>query len=500
MGGYGRQARGCVPFYQMPIKIIPHGAAQEVTGTCHEIQVWKSGASKPRCRFLLDCGLFQGQRTEAAIKNASFNFQTADIDAVVLSHAHMDHVGRIPLLYKRGYRGPVFCTYATKDLSEVMLKDSGYIQEKDEEFFCKHLSKSMLKCDGPLYTQKDAEVCMRLFQGVNYLDWFTVCPGVRAQFLDAGHIIGAAMVVLEIEDEPASSTGLRGSGGRTRRVGFSGDLGRPLLPIIRDPSSMPPVETLICESTYGNRKHEDVAIAKIHLKEVIERTAKRGGKLIIPAFSLERTQEIVYDLHLLWDAREIPAVPIIIDSPLASRVTDIFMKHPECYDRTMFEDFLSRAHNPFQFSLVRYTESVEESKALNGTPGPMVIMAASGMCEAGRVRHHLKNEIENERNTILAVGYMAENTLGRRIVDKTVYEVRIFDEMYRKKAEIVSLDAYSGHADMIDLDSYVTRVEGLRTLILVHGEPHQMEPFAKRMSEKMRVEVTMPMREEEIVL
>ncbi len=462
------------------MKIIPHGAAQEVTGTCHEIQV--NGK-----RILLDCGLFQGHREESAKKNSEFTFNPADIDVVVLSHAHMDHVGRVPLLHKKGFRGPVMCTYATKDLAEVMMMDGGYIQEKDEEFFCKYLAKSMMQCEGPLYTQQDAIDCHKLFQGKNYTEWFDVTDGVKAQFLDAGHIIGAAMVVLEITEN-----------GQTRRLGFSADVGRSMLPIIRDPSAMPPVELLICESTYGNRKHEDIEHARTHLQDVIQRTAHRGGKVIIPAFSLERTQEIVYDLHLLWDAKEMPAIPIIIDSPLASKVTDIFMKHPECYDKEMFDQFLSRQHNPFQFSLVRYTESTDESKALNGTPGPMIIMAASGMCEAGRIRHHLKNEISDAKNTILAVGFMAENTLGRRVVDPTVSEVKIFDETYVKRAEIVSIDAYSGHADMVDLDKYVTAIEGVKKVILVHGELQQMQPFAERLKQKKGVEVLMPAREEVI--
>ncbi|PIR52981.1 MBL fold metallo-hydrolase [Candidatus Peregrinibacteria bacterium CG10_big_fil_rev_8_21_14_0_10_49_10] len=466
------------------MKIIPHGAAREVTGSCHEIQL-KSGK-----RVLLDCGLFQGHRKDAAEKNAEFSFDPKQIDAMVLSHAHADHVGRVPLLYKKGYRGKIHCTYATKDLADIMLQDSGYIQEKDEEFFCKHLADAMIPCDGPLYTQQDAIDCMEIFRGQNYGEWFTVCDGVRAQFLDAGHIVGAAMVLLEIEED-----------GVTRRLGFSGDLGRNMLPIIRDPADMPPVETLICESTYGNRKHEDIQTAKHALRQVILDTAKRGGKVLIPAFSLERTQEIVYDLHLLWDAKEIPPIPIIIDSPLATRVTDVFMKHPECYDKKMFEEFLARAHNPFQFSLVRYTESAEESKALNGTPGPLIIMAGSGMCEAGRIRHHLRNGIEDARNTVVAVGFMAENTLGRRLVDPEITDIKIFGEKLRKKAQTVYINAYSGHADCNDLDAFVEKVEGLQKVILVHGEEEQMTTFAARLSLALKgVEVLMPEREEEIVL
>ncbi|MBM3227337.1 MBL fold metallo-hydrolase [Candidatus Peribacteria bacterium] len=464
------------------MRIISHGAAREVTGSCHEIQI--NGK-----RILLDCGLFQGKRKEAAVKNSTFAFDPAkDIDAMILSHAHMDHVGRVPLLWKQGYRKPIHCTYATKDLAEVMLLDGGYIQEKDEEYFQKHLKDSMVTLDGALYTQKDAQECMQLFRGFNYGEWFPVVEGVRAQFLDAGHIVGSAMVVIEVTEN-----------GHTHRIGFSGDLGRKHLPIIRDPEAMPPVETLICESTYGNRTHDDISTAREKLRDIIVKTARRGGKVLIPAFSLERTQEIIYDLHLLWDSKQIPALPIIIDSPLAERVTGVFMKHPECYDKHIFDDFLSRAHNPFQFSLVRYTSTTDESKALNGTPGPMIIMAGSGMCEAGRIRHHLINELPDARNAIVTVGYMAENTLGRRIIDPTISEVKIFDELVAKKAEVIFIHAYSGHADMADLDTYVLPIQGLKRVVFVHGESAQMEPFAARLKAIHPELVThMPEKEEGI--
>ncbi len=463
------------------MKISPRGAALEVTGSCHELLFEDK-------RVLLDCGLFQGHRQEAAVKNATFDFDPKTVDAMILSHAHMDHVGRIPVLYTSGFKGPIHCTYATKDLAEVMLQDAGYIQEQDEEYFCKYLADSMMQCDGPLYTQADAAECMHIFQGENYNEWFDVVPGLRAKFLDAGHIVGAAMVVLEVTEN-----------GKTTQIGFSGDLGRSMLPIIRDPAVMPPVKALICESTYGNRKHEDITTAKDHLRDVVVRTAKRGGKILIPAFSLERTQEIIYDLHLLWDNKEIPAVPIYIDSPLATRVTEVFMKHPECYDKEMYEEFLSRAHNPFQFSLVTYTEDVEASKALKGKPGPMIIMAGSGMCEAGRIRHHLKNEIEDPRNTVLAVGYMAEHTLGRKIVDPEVAEVKIFDRMYQKRAEVVYINAYSAHADMADLDKFVLETDQVEDIVLVHGEEEQMKPFAERISHvKPSVQVHLPERGTEI--
>ncbi len=468
----------------MDIKLISHGAAREVTGTCHEICVGDK-------RILLDCGMFQGKRSESTLKNATFNFSPkTDIDAVVLSHAHTDHAGRIPLLYKLGFAGPIYCTGATQDLTAAMLMDSAYIQEKDEDFYSRHLKKSMIKSPGPLYTQKDASECMELFVGKKYHEKFQVLPGITCQFLEAGHILGSAMMLLEVD------TGA----GKPVRIGFSGDIGRNTLPIIRDPENMPPVDYLICESTYGDREHDSITTARDKLRDVVVKTAARGGKVLIPAFSLERTQEIVYDLHVLWDAKEIPAVPIIIDSPLASKVTDIFKHHPECFDEEMYERFLNKSHNPFQFSLVKYTESMDESKALNGRPGPMVIMAGSGMCEAGRIRHHLKNELADARNTVLAVGYMAENTLGRRILDPDITEVKIFDEVIRKKAEIQYINAYSGHADKNDLDRYIQAIPGVKKVFLVHGEEKAMFALAERTVAAEKLEITMPEREKEYEL
>ncbi len=467
----------------MDIQLISHGAAREVTGTCHELRIGETS-------ILLDCGMFQGRRSEAAAKNSAFLFDAKQgIDALVLSHAHMDHSGRIPLLYKQGYQGAIFCTYATQDITDVMLQDSGYIQEKDEDFYRRHLEKSMLPFNGPLYTQQDATECMKLFVGKNYHERFQVVPGIYCTFIEAGHILGSAMLLLEIEN-----------GGKTTRVGFSGDVGRSTLPIIRDPEAMPQVDYLICESTYGDRSHDSILTARDKLRDVIVKTAARGGKVLIPVFSLERTQEIVYELHVLWDAKEIPAIPIIIDSPLASRVTGIFQKHPECYDQDMFDRFLHKAHNPFQFSLVSYTESVEESKELNGARGPMVIMAGSGMCEAGRIRHHLKNELEDPRNSVLAVGFMAENTLGRRIIDPQYTEVKIFDQVIRKKAEIQVVNAYSGHADKNDLDKLIQAIPGLKGLFLVHGEERGIFALAERSVAAMKINVEMPERGKEYVL
>ncbi len=469
------------------MKLISHGAAREVTGTCHELIVGNK-------RVLLDCGLFQGKRRESAEKNRTFTFDPKSIDAMILTHAHMDHTGRVPLLYKQGYTGPIYSTYATKDLAEVMLQDSAYIQEKDEEYMRKH-GKADEATSGALYTQQDAAECMSLFVGKNYNESFDLFPGLRCTYYEAGHILGAVMVYLEIDENVLEG---KPSNGSVIRFGFSGDLGRSTLPIIRDPAVFPQVDYLICESTYGDRVHDGIDTAIHRLQEIITETAARGGKVLIPAFSLERTQEIVYDLHLLWDRKEIPALPIIIDSPLASKVTEVFMKHPECFDQKMYDEFLGRAHNPFHFSLVNYTESVEESKELNNARGPMVIMAGSGMCEAGRIRHHLKNELEDPKNSVIAVGFMAAETLGQKLLDPEVTAVKIFDQMVRKKAQIHYINAYSGHADKNDLDAYISAQKGLKKLFLVHGEEKGMYALAERTVARQKIEVVMPERGKEL--
>jgi metallo-beta-lactamase family protein len=461
------------------ISLISHGAAREVTGTCHELKIGDKS-------ILLDCGLFQGKREESMQKNKEMTFDAKNgIDAVILSHGHMDHAGRIPLLYKNGFQGPIFCTPATKDLSEAMLLDSAFIQERDEEFMKKHYPEKMVDTGGPLYTQADATECMSLFVGKEYHAPFEVIEGVHCEFFEAGHILGSAMMVLTIDRLGQSAL----------KIGFSGDIGRNTLPIIRDPEALPQVDYLLCESTYGNRAHEDIASARGKLRDVILETAARGGKVLIPAFSLERTQEIVYDLHVLWDAKEIPAIPIIIDSPLSSKVTAIFEKYTSLFDEEMFDKFINKSHDPFHFSLVNYTETLDESKALNGRPGPFILMASSGMCEAGRIRHHLKNELADHRNSIIAVGFMADNTLGRRLLDPEITEVQIFGERIPKRANIVYINAYSGHADKNDLDQYINHQKHLKGLYLVHGEEQGMFALAERTATTLKhCVITMPER------
>ncbi len=433
------------------------GAAREVTGSCHIVHV--NGK-----HILLDCGLFQGRRNETHEKNLRLPLDVSRIDAVVLSHAHIDHAGRLPLLVREGYRGTVWCTAATRDLAVVMLADSAHIQEKDAEFLARH-RKGVVP---PLYAMVDATRTADLMAGVPYEKPFEVTPGVRVTFIDAGHILGSASVVLDIEE-----------GGRAQRLVFSGDIGRRGLPIIRDPKPPTGADVVIMESTYGDRDHEPYASARQELARIVSETAARGGRILIPAFAVGRAQEIVYDLHSLALAGEIPAIPIYIDSPLAIEVTAIFETHPEVFDRT--EDFVQRVQTLFRFQQAHYTRKAEESKALNNAVGPMVIIAPSGMAEAGRIVHHLKLGAPNPRNTILIVGFQAEHTLGRRIVERQP-TLKIHGDDIPLRAQVEVLNGYSAHADRAELTTWLDAVRAtspaLHDVYLVHGEPGPQDALA----------------------
>jgi len=442
------------------------GAARTVTGSMHLVET--NGA-----RLLLDCGLFQGRRKESYERNLNFPFDPASIDAVILSHAHIDHAGNIPNLVKRGFQGPIWCTSATRDLCAAMLRDSGYIHELDVLYLNKHRQRKGLPPVEPLYTRQDAEVCLSAFVAIGYGRPFPVAPGVRLTFLDAGHILGSAITLLDIEEN-----------GKTQRLVFSGDLGRPGLAILRDPETVREADVLIMESTYGNRTHESREEAERTLRRVINDTYRRHGKVVIPSFAVGRTQELVYALHRLTDARKIPDLPIFVDSPLAVNVTEIFRLHPECYDEEM-KEFLNsdRRRDPFGFRRLRYIRDVEDSKALNFLRDSAVIISASGMCEAGRILHHLKNTIGDPANTILFVGFQAEHTLGRRILDGHE-RVRIFGEEYRVRARVEHIDGYSAHADQKELLAWVEAFDRqrLQRAFLVHGE----EEAAFVLAEEMR--------------
>jgi len=439
------------------------GAAREVTGSCHVLKV--GGRT-----VLLDCGMFQGARQVSAEKNRSLPVPVAEIDAVVLSHAHIDHAGRLPFLVREGYAKQIFATPATRDLCAVMLADSAHIQEKDAEFLAKR-KKEFIE---PLYGSRHAVRTIELMVGQPYGNTFDVVPGVRATFIDAGHILGSASVILDCTEN-----------GESKRLVFSGDIGRNGLSIIRDPQIPTGADTVIMESTYGNRDHESVADARARLAAVVRETAARGGRVLIPAFAVGRTQEMIYSLHELYKEGAIPAVPIYVDSPLAIDTTSVFEMHPDTFDQS--EDLVSKVTELFQFDLVRYTRSVQDSKALSATNGPMVIIAASGMVEAGRILHHLAQGASDPRNTILIVGFQAEHTLGRRIVERRPV-IKVFGEEVQLKARVEVINGYSAHADRGELSRWLEGVRDgsptLRSVHLVHGEPPAQDELTTSLAAK----------------
>lgn len=421
-------------------------------------------------KVLLDCGLFQGKRAESYERNRSFPFDPASLDALILSHAHADHAGNIPNLVKSGFRGPIFATHATVDLCKLMLLDTAHLQERDIEFLNKRHRARHEPPIEPLYTVADVEQALDQFVGVSYGMPIGVVPGVVVRFVDAGHILGSAVTALEID-----------RGGKPFTIGFTGDLGRKNMPILRDPVPLGAADVLITESTYGGKLHEPLDGMAESLATVVRRTVQRGGKTLIPAFSVGKTQALIYTLFELFDAGAIPTVPIYIDSPLAVNATDIFRAHPECFDAEMREH-LRRHEDPFRFGRLNYVRSVDESKALNDRKEPSIIVAGSGMCEGGRILHHLANNVEDSRTTILIIGYMAEHTLGRRIVERHP-EIRIFGEFYKLKAEVVVLESFSAHADQRELVEYASalRQGRPRDIFLVHGEVEQAQALQQQL-------------------
>lgn len=407
--------------------------------------------------------MFQGKRQESADKNRKLPLPIEDLDAVILSHAHIDHSGRLPFLVAEGYSGTIWATSATRDLSAVMLADSANIQERDAEFLAKH-KKGFIE---PLYGLRHAVRTMELMVGVPYNKPFDVVPGVRATYVDAGHILGSASVLIDCTE-----------GDKTKRLVFSGDIGRTGLAIVRDPVPPEGADALIMESTYGNRDHESVEGARAQLAQVIRETAARGGRVLIPAFAVGRTQEMIYALHGLVREGAIPPIPIYVDSPLAIDTTTVFEMHPETFDRS--EEMVQKAKELFQFELLHYTRDVEESKALSRANGPMVIIAASGMMENGRIVHHLAQGASNPRNTILVVGFQAEHTLGRRVVERQPV-LQIFGDDVPLNARVEIIDGYSAHADRTEMTNWLGRVKekspNLGPIWLVHGEADVQDEF-----------------------
>ncbi|MCB9435500.1 MAG: MBL fold metallo-hydrolase [Anaerolineales bacterium] len=455
------------------MKITFHGAAQTVTGSQHLVEV--NGY-----RILLDCGLYQGKRKEAFQRNRDLPFEEKNIDAMILSHAHIDHSGNIPSLVKNGFRGPIYATHATRDLAATMLPDSGHIQEKDAEFATKQNLKRGEQPVEPLYTQEDAYNSLSYFESINYGWTKQILEGVDLTFYDAGHMLGSAIVTLDIEDRDA---------GRDFRLVFSGDLGRKGLPILRDPSTIDYTDILIMESTYGGRVHEAMQDTAQTFKNIIQHIVKTKGVLIIPAFAVGRTQQVVYMLQKLHSAGEIPIIPIFVDSPLAIDATAVFRMHPEAYDADVREYMQTYNDDDiFGFEKLRYTRKVEDSKALNTMEGPFVVISASGMMEAGRILHHLRNRISDPNNVILITGWQAPNTLGRRLLDH-VSPIRIFGEEHRVQAEVQKLNGLSGHADTNELTAWVEAMEKRpRQTFLVHGELEPAQALKKQLEDTLQLE------------
>ena len=445
----------------MNINFYSLGAAEEVTGSKHVIEV--DGKS-----YLIDCGSFQGSRAESDRKNRNFGISADKIEAAILTHGHFDHCGLFPLLTKNGYRGNIYATPASRDIASLIMMDSANIQARDAVYLRKQAAKKGEKFDWtPLYEEKDAIQATSQMLGVSYNRPVFIDNNIKLEFFDAGHILGSAMAYLTINKD-----------GKEVNILASGDLGRKHKPIIREPDRPPAADYIILESTYGDRLHENTEDAMNKLAEIALRIVKTRGKLLIPSFAIERTQELVYYFHLLTDEGIIPEIPIYVDSPMATNATTIFQVHPECYDEEIKDAFIKHHKNPFGFNSLHFTTSVLESKALNDHPGPLIIISADGMCEAGRIQHHLIHNIGDPNTTIMTVGYMAENTLGRRLVEKAE-EVKIHGMWLKRRAAVEKINAFSAHADYEEAIAWLKSLDTsrLKKVLLVHGEPKSQAAF-----------------------
>jgi len=445
------------------MKISFFGAAGEVTGSQHLIET-------DRLRVLLDCGLFQGHRAESRRKNEVFHCHPKDLSGVILSHAHTDHCGNLPGLYKAGYRGPIFCTPATAHVAEIMMSDSAHIQQEDAKYLRRKLGPGHPPVE-PLYDDDDVAGIVSNFETIPYGEWHELSNDFRLRFADAGHILGSAISEMEIREK-----------GTWRRVVFTGDLGRRGLPLLRDPQQVEGCDVLITESTYGHRVHPPADDIKQHLKRILKRAAENESRVVIPAFSLGRTQTLVYFLNQLFNSRELPDIPIFVDSPLSREITSVYREHGNVMDHE-FQKELRSDRDPFSFANLRYIGSQQESMALNHRKGAFVVIAASGMCEAGRVVHHLRHAISNPKNIIVMIGFQAQHTLGRKLVDKW-RTVKIFDRQIELNADVESLQGLSAHADTHDFKWWfdgLAKDRGVGKAFVVHGEPES----AKALSEML---------------
>ncbi|GHT61150.1 MBL fold hydrolase [Spirochaetia bacterium] len=452
----------------MDITFYSLGAAEEVTGSRHVLEI--DGKS-----YLVDCGAFQGSRAEADRKNRNFGIEADRIEAAILTHGHLDHCGLFPLLTKGGYSGNIYTTPASRDIASLIMMDSANIQAHDAIYLRKQAQKKGEKFTWtPLYTEKDAIQATSQMVGISYNRPVFIGDGVNLEFFDAGHILGSAMALLTVKKD-----------GRECRILCSGDLGRSDRPIIRNPDTkIPAPDYIVLESTYGDRRHDSNDNAMEKLAAIAKRTVKNKGRILIPAFAIERTQELVYYFHTLVDEGIIPEIPIFVDSPMATNATTIFQVHPECYDEEIKKAFIEHHKNPFGFNSLHFTTSVDESKALNDHPGPLIIISADGMCEAGRITHHLANSIGDPNTTILTVGYMAQNTLGRRIRNKET-DLKIHGEWFKRRAQVEEINAFSAHADYFEATQWLDALDTsrLKKILLVHGEPKAQAAFKKYLAD-----------------
>jgi metallo-beta-lactamase family protein len=456
------------------MKITFNGAARDVTGSQFLVEV--NGSA-----FLLDCGLYQGHRADTYQRNQNFRFDPAKLDAVILSHAHIDHCGNLPNLVKKGFRGPIYTTSATAALTAIMLKDSAHIQEADAQYVTKKNARRGEPPVEPLYTIADAIAVEEYFHPFTYGQSFSPVNGVRVHLEDAGHILGSAGIILDVEE-----------GNQNFRFQFSGDIGRKNLPLIQDPVYPSGVQTLMMECTYGDTPKTDPREYHDQLRQVVQRTFDRGGRVIVPSFALGRTQELIFAFNQMVSDGEISPFPVYVDSPLALETTRVFESFPEYLDRETKDFERTERHPALEFKQLRMVQSVDESKALNDKKGPMVIISASGMAENGRILHHLRNNIENPRNTILIVGWQAPDTLGRRLVEQQKV-VRIFGQIYERRAEVMTINAFSAHAGQDTLLEYaVASSDTLKKVILVHGEKDAADAFKAKLAEKGITNVLYP--------
>jgi metallo-beta-lactamase family protein len=448
----------------MDISFFSHGACREVTGSKHFIQAGTDVIQ-------IDSGMFQGRRRQSYQKNKEIPFSPSQVESILLTHGHFDHSGALPIMINNGFKGDIFATPATRDIADIILLDSAYIQKKDYEYIQEKKSKNperKLEVFEPLYSAQDVVNTMRHFVTLDYHKTFRPASEIEASFYDAGHILGSSMIYLNIHDQ--------------LRVGFSGDLGRQNLPIIRDPEIMPAMDYLILEGTYGDRLHQSIEMGQEELGKIINQTVRKKGKIIIPAFTIERTQELIYFIHSLLLDKQIPPIPIFIDSPMAVNATAIFATHPECFDSETYENFISQNINPFGFDNIKYIVSTRDSIDLNSHRAPAIIISASGMAENGRILHHLRNNIEDPSNTVAIVGYMAEHTLGRKLVEGHK-EIKIFGKKYKVKARIKTLNTFSGHADYREIISWLDRhdTSRLKKIFLVHGEEKALNGLSSKL-------------------